>query len=87
MMDPYDVIIRMMITERASEIVEKENRLTFIVNRRATKGQIQDAVELLYEVKVVKVNTMITPEGKKKALVKLSPEYNAADLAVKLGLF
>ncbi|MFW9933971.1 MAG: 50S ribosomal protein L23 [Candidatus Thorarchaeota archaeon] len=86
-MDPYDVIIRMMITERASEIVEKENRLTFIVNRRATKGQIQDAVELLYEVKVVKVNTMITPEGKKKALVKLSPEYNAADLAVKLGLF
>jgi large subunit ribosomal protein L23 len=87
MMDPYDVIIRMMITERASEIVEKENRLTFIVNRRATKGQIHDAVELLYEVKVVKVNTMITPEGKKKALVKLSPEHNAADLAVKLGLF
>ena len=86
-MDPYDVINRMMITERASEIVEKENRLTFMVNRRATKGQIREAVELLYEVKVVKVNTMITPEGKKKALVKLSPEDNAADLAVKLGLF
>jgi len=69
-MDPYDVIIRMMITERASEIVEKENRLTF-----------------MYEVKVIKVNTLITPDGKKKALVKLSPEDNAADLAVKLGLF
>jgi len=86
-MDPYDVIIRMMITERASEIVEKENRLTFMVNLRATKGQIRDAIEVLYEVKVIKVNTMITPEGKKKAIVKLSPEYNAADLAVKLGLF
>jgi large subunit ribosomal protein L23 len=86
-MDPYDVIIRMMITERASEIVEKENRLTFMVNRRATKSQIRDAIELLYEVKVVKVNTLITPDGNKKALVKLSPEYNAADLAVKLGLF
>lgn len=86
-MDPYDVIIRMMITERASEIVESENRLTFIVNRKATKGQVREAVEALYEVKVIKVNTMITPDGKKKAIVKLSPEYNAADLAVKLGLF
>lgn len=86
-MDPYDIIIRMMITERASEIVERENRLTFIVRRKATKGQIREAVETLYEVKVVKVNTLITPEGQKKAMVKLSPEYNAADLAVKLGLF
>jgi len=77
----------MMITERASEIVEKENRLTFIVNRRATKGQIREAIETLYEVKVIKVNTLITPSGEKKAMVKLSPEYNAADLAVKLGLF
>ena len=86
-MDPYDVIIRMMITERASEIVEKENRLTFIVHRTATKGQIREAIETLYEVKVIKVNTLITPDGKKKAMVKLSPEDNAADLAVKLGLF
>ncbi|MDO8056277.1 MAG: 50S ribosomal protein L23 [Candidatus Hermodarchaeota archaeon] len=86
-MEPYDVIVRMMITERASEIVEKENRLTFIVNRNATKGQIREAIETLYEVKVIKVNTLITPSGEKKAMVKLSPEYNAADLAVKLGLF
>ena len=86
-MEPYDVIVRMMITERASEIVEKENRLTFIVNRNATKGQIKEAIETLYEVKVVKVNTLITPRGEKKAMIKLSPEYNAADLAVRLGLF
>lgn len=86
-MDPYDIIIRMMITERASEIVESENRLTFIVRRNSTKGQIRQAVEMLYEVKVIKVNTMITPQGQKKALVKLAPEHNAADLAVKLGLF
>ncbi len=77
----------MIITERASEIVEQENRLTFLVRRTATKGQIRQAIEELYEVKVVKVNTMITPQGQKKALVKLSPEHNAADLAVKLGLF
>ncbi len=76
-----------MITERASEIVERENRLTFLVRRTATKGQIRQAIEELYEVKVIKVNTMITPQGRKKALVKLAPEHNAADLAVKLGLF
>ncbi len=86
-MDPYDIIVRMMITERASEIVERENRLIFIVRRNSTKGQIRQAVEMLYEVKVVKVNTLITPQGQKKALVKLAPEYNAADIAVKLGLF
>ena len=76
-----------MITERASEIVERENRLTFLVRRTATKGQIRQAIEELYEVKVVKVNTMITPQGRKKALIKLAPEYNATDLAIKLGLF
>lgn len=86
-MDPHAIIVRMMITERASEIVERENRLTFIVRRTATKGQIREAVEALYEVKVVQVNTIITPRGQKKAFVKLAPEYNAADLAVKLGLF
>ncbi len=76
-----------MITERASEIVERENRLTFLVHRTSTKGQIRQAIEELYEVKVIKVNTMITPQGRKKALIKLAPEYNAADLAIKLGLF
>lgn len=86
-MDPHEIIVRMMITERASEVVERENRLTFIVRRTATKGQIREAVEALYEVKVVQVNTIITPRGQKKAFVKLAPEYNAADLAVKLGLF
>jgi large subunit ribosomal protein L23 len=86
-MDPHEIIVRMMITERASEIVERENRLTFIVRRTATKGQIREAVEALYEVKVIQVNTIITPRGQKKAFVKLAPEYNAADLAVKLGLF
>jgi large subunit ribosomal protein L23 len=86
-MDPHEIIVRMMITERASEIVERENRLIFIVRRNATKGQIREAVEALYEVKVIQVNTIITPRGQKKAFVKLSPEYNAADLAVKLGLF
>jgi len=86
-MDPQKVIKRVVITQDTVPLVEKENKITFIVDIRATKKQIKDAVEKLYEVKVEKVNTLITPLGEKKAFVKLRPEYNASELAVKLGIF
>ena len=40
----------------------------------------------MFQVKVTKVNTIVTPEGKKKAYVKLSKETPAIDVATKLGL-
>lgn len=86
-MDPQKVIKRVVITQDTVALVEKENKITFIVDIRATKKQIKDAVEKLYEVKVEKVNTLITPLGEKKAFVKLKPEYSASELAVKLGIF
>ncbi|MEM0090356.1 MAG: 50S ribosomal protein L23 [Nitrososphaerota archaeon] len=86
-MDPQKVIKRVVITQDTVSLVEKENKITFIVDIRATKKQIKDAVEKLYEVKVEKVNTLITPLGEKKAFVKLKPEYSASELAVKLGIF
>ncbi|MCD6509318.1 MAG: 50S ribosomal protein L23 [Thermoprotei archaeon] len=85
--NPYSIIIRPVITEKAVELIERENKLTFIVNRRATKKQIREAVEKLYGVRVVKVNTLITPEGEKKAYVKLAPEYKASDIAMRIGIF
>jgi ribosomal protein L23 len=63
-----------------------ENALVFIVDRRATKHEIKHAFEILYKVKVSKVNTLITPQGKKKAFIKLTPEYNALDLATEVGI-
>ncbi|MGC9122095.1 MAG: 50S ribosomal protein L23, partial [Thermogladius sp.] len=47
---------------------------------------IKEAVERLFNVKVVKVNTVITPRGEKKAYVKLASEYKASDVATQLGL-
>ena len=85
--NPYSIIIRPVITEKAVELIARENKLTFIVNRRATKKQIREAVEKLYGVRVVKVNTLITPEGEKKAYVKLAPEYKASDIAMRIGIF
>jgi large subunit ribosomal protein L23 len=67
-------------------MVERENKLVFIVNLKATKEDVKRAVEELYEVKIEKVNIVITPKGQKKAFVKLHPDYKAADVAIKLGI-
>ena len=60
--------------------------MTFIVDRRASKNEIKREVERIFNVKVERVNTMITPKGKKKAIVKLTKEYKAMDVATKLGV-
>jgi len=85
-LDPHDVILYPLMTEVTSRLIETENKLVFIVNIKATKSDIKRAVEELYDVKVEKVNVTITPEGQKKAFVKLHPEYKATDVAIKLGI-
>lgn len=85
-MDPYDIILFPLMTEAASLMVEKENKLVFIVNLKANKSDVKRAVEELYEVKVEVVNLLITPKGEKKAFVKLHPDFRAADVAIKLGI-
>ena len=85
-MDPYDIILFPLMTEAASLMVEKENKLVFIVNLKANKSDVKRAVEELYEVKVEVVNLLITPKGEKKAFVKLHSDFRAADVAIKLGI-
>jgi large subunit ribosomal protein L23 len=85
-MDSYDVILYPLMTESSSIMVEKENKLVFVVSLKAGKADIKRAVEELYEVKVDNVNTQITHRGEKKAFVKLRPEFKAADVAIKLGI-
>jgi len=85
-MNPYEVILYPLMTEAASLMVEKENKLVFVVNLKASKGDVKKAVEELYEVKVEGVNILVTPQGEKKAFVKLHPDYKAADVAIKLGI-
>ncbi len=83
--DAQKVVIRPYITERTFEQIERENKLCFIVNDAASKTQIANAVEVLYEVEVRRVNTTRTLIGK-KAFVRLAEEHSAAELATKLGL-
>jgi len=85
-MKPDEVINYPLMTESASVMVERDNKLIFIVSYKAGKADVKRAVEVMYEVKVDKVNMLVTPQGVKKAFVKLKPEYRASDVAIKLGI-
>ena len=85
-MDPYDVILYPLMTEVASRLLETENKLVFVVSLKAGKKDIRKAVENLYDVKVARVNVLVTPRNEKKAFVKLHPDYKAVDVAIKLGI-
>ncbi len=80
------VILYPYLTEKALRLAEKQNVVTFIVEKNANKIQIKQEVEKRFNVKVEKVNTLIMRDGRKKAYVKLKPEYKASDLLSKLGV-
>lgn len=83
----YKIIKRPLITEKTFDLIERENKLVFIVDRLANKSQIKRAIEKIHKVKVIKVNTLITVRGEKKAFVKLHPDNSAQDIAIDLGVF
>lgn len=57
---PYQVIVRPLITEKAT-ILASEGKYAFEVDRRANKNQVREAVQTAFDVSVVKVNTMTVP--------------------------
>jgi large subunit ribosomal protein L23 len=85
-MEPSEVIFYPLMTESASLMVEKDNKLIFVVNVKAGKSDVKKAVEQLYEVQVDRITMLTTPQGEKKAFVRLKPEFRASDVAIKLGI-
>jgi large subunit ribosomal protein L23 len=83
---PMQVVKFPLLSEDAVTLLEAENKITFIVDRRSDKHDIKRAIQELYEVRVEAVRTLITAEGEKKAFVKLTPDFKASDLAVRLGI-
>jgi len=61
--------------------IEEHNTLVFIVDVKANKRQIKESVKKLYDVDAVKVNTLVRPDGKKKAYVRLTADVDALDIA------
>lgn len=86
MKSPYDIIVRPVITERSMESVA-DKKYVFEVARTANKVEIRKAVEEIFKVKVMSVNTMHVKgkekrmgvhkgytAARKKAIVRLTPD-------------
>ena len=85
-MKQYNIIKYPLATEKAIRIMETENKLIFIVDKKSTKAQIKEAIESEFKVKIKKVNTLYNNQGEKKAYISLSQETPAIDVATQLGL-
>lgn len=84
--DKYAIIKYPLSTESAIKTIEDNNTLVFIVDRRANKPMIKKACQDLYSIKVRGVNTLVRPDGLKKAYVVLSSDQDALDVANKIGI-
>ena len=85
-MDPYKIIKHPVSTEKSIRLMEAENKLVLVVNKKATKQEIKKAIEEIFKTKVTAVNTFVTQDGQKRAYVKFSMETPAVDIATQLGL-
>ena len=65
MKDPRDVIIQPVVSEKSYDLIDRNNTYTFVVDRRARKEEIRRAVEVLFDVRVLRVNTL-NRKGKRK---------------------
>jgi ribosomal protein uL23 len=84
--DNYTIIKYPLSTEKSLRLMESENKLIFVVSKKAKKSEIKKAIEKVFKTKVLKINTLITQDGYKRAYVKFSMETPAIDIATNMGL-
>ena len=83
-MDIKSVLVRPIITEKASVLTDRNNQVVFEVVRKANKYQIRDAVESLYGVEVKKLATMIVPGKLKRRGMSVGKRSNWKKAVVTL---
>jgi large subunit ribosomal protein L23Ae len=82
----YSIIKCPMATESAMKKIEDDNTLVFLVDVKANKRTIRDALKRLYDIDALKINTLIRPDGQKKAYVRLQADIEAAEVASRIGI-
>lgn len=84
--DLADIVIKPIVTEKATLLLE-QNKYVFDVVLKATKPQIKAAIESLFEVKVVKVNTLVPPRKKRRVgrFVGYKSQYKRAIVTLAEG--
>ena len=84
--DKHSIIRQPLNSDAAVKNIEDHNTLVFIVDKRANKHVIRKACQDLYSIQVRKVNTLIRPDGQKKAYVVLNKQHDALEIANKIGI-
>jgi large subunit ribosomal protein L23 len=85
-MENHTILKHPLATEKSIRLMESENKLVFVVDKRATKQDIKKAIETMFKAKVVAVNTHNAVTGEKRAYITLSRETPAIDIATSLGI-
>ncbi len=88
MKDPYDVIKTVRVTEKGTGLVEKANQYQVVVDKHANKIEIKQAVEKVFKVKVVRVNTMhVRGKARRERTVQFgrTPAWKKALVTLKEG--
>merc|ERR1712110_384042 len=84
--DPHKVILFPITSDKTTQKMENENTLIFIVATSANKATIAQVFAKLHDVKVRSVNTLIRPDGKKKAYIRLASGSDSLKVASKIGI-
>ncbi len=82
----HRILLHAYVTEKSMDEMERQNKLEFSVDRRATRAEVKRAVEELYQCKVDKVNIKIVRVGK-IATVKFASGYSSEDIGSRAGVF
>lgn len=82
----FSIVKYPISTEKAIRLMESDNKLVFVVDQKANRQEIKEAVEKIFNIKIEKVNTLIDRQGNKRAIVRLAPESAALDVATNLGM-
>ncbi len=85
MRDPRDVILAPVVSEKSYDLIDKHNTYTFEVSPRAHKDEIRDAVQSIFDVRVLSVNTLNRKGKRKRTGYVMGRRKNTKRALVKLA--
>ena len=82
----HRILLHAYVTEKSMDEMERQNKLEFVVDRRANRAQIRRAVEETYQCKVAKITVKIVRTGK-IATVRFTKDFSSEDIGGRAGVF
>ncbi len=86
MKDMHDIILAPVVSEKSYDLIESHNTYTFEVDPRSNKEEIRDAIEAVFDVRVLKVNTMNRKGKTKRTGYKLGKRRDVKRAVVTLAV-